>query len=111
MPNELEDSGPSRAPGRANRPTLSEQLATAQAEIDELRRTNDALANQSLNTWLVVVSDEARALSQVYSTLSWRITKPLRMARQVQVKVKEVGVSETAAVVSASVRRRLGTKA
>jgi hypothetical protein len=111
MPNEPEESTPSRAQGRAKRPTLSEQLATAQAEIEELRRTNDALANQSLNTWLVVVSDEARALSQVYSTLSWRITKPLRLARQVQIKVKEVGVTETAAVVGAGVKRRLGTKA
>jgi len=109
MPTGPEDSPPARA-RTSSRPTVSQRLAEAEAEIERLRRSNDALMNQSLNTWLVVVSDEARALSQVYSTVSWRITRPLRVARTVQTKVREVGVTETAAVVAATVKRRLATR-
>jgi hypothetical protein len=98
----------SASPKRSN---VTTRLAEAEAEIARLRRTNDALMNQSLNTWLAVVGDEARALALVYSTLSWRVTRPLRLARQLQIKAKEVGISETASVVAARLKRRSGSRA
>lgn len=89
----------------AKRPTLGDRLAAAEAENERLQRANDALMNDSLSSWLVVVSDEARALAQIHATLSWRITRPLRLARQVQIKAKEVGLQETASVVLARLKR------
>jgi hypothetical protein len=110
MQNSPDDtSAPASAPVKHR--TVSERLDEAEAEIARLRRVNDALMNESLNTWLTVVGDEARALAEVYSTVSWRVTRPLRLARQVQRKAAEIGVSETASVVVARLRRGPGPRA
>lgn len=105
------DAQPTSGDVKPARKTVTQQLADAEKEIQRLQATNDALLNQSLNAWLTVVGDEARALAQVYSTLSWRITRPLRVVRQVQLKVSEVGPSETSALVAARLKQRLGRRA
>jgi hypothetical protein len=110
MPSVDENDTMSDQP-RSTRPTLSARLAAAENEIQRLQAANDALMNESLNTWLAVVGDESRTLAEVYSTLSWRITRPLRLVRQVQRKVADVGAAETTSLVTARVKQRLGRRA
>lgn len=74
---------------------LQTRLATAEAEVERLRREVARLTNESLNSWLGLMDAESKELSLVYSTLSWRVTKPLRLARKVQIKVREIGVLRT----------------
>lgn len=110
MPSVDENDTPSVEPA-SKRPSVSARLAAAESQIEQLKAANDALMNESLNSWLTVVGDESRILGEVYSTLSWRITRPLRLVRQVQRKVAEVGAAETTSLVAARVKQRLGRRA
>lgn len=87
-------------------PSLAERLAQAEAERDRLREELDARANESVDSWLEVVGTESRILGQMHATLSWRITKPLRFARKVQLKVAQVGLARTSHLAVADLRRR-----
>ncbi|MDQ1610039.1 MAG: hypothetical protein QOE16_2771 [Microbacteriaceae bacterium] len=93
---------------KPKRRTVTERLAEAESELDRLRRENDQLVNESLSTWLLVVDEESSALAQVYATLSWRITRPLRITRQLQLKVREVGVRRTAGFAAARLKQLRG---
>ena len=45
-------------------------------------------------------------LASMTNTLSWRITRPLRLARTVQIKMKEIGLVRTSQLAVADLRRR-----
>jgi hypothetical protein len=85
---------------------LTARLAAVEAERDRLQAQLDAQSNQNLDKWLQVVSDEARALGEIHNTLSWRITRPLRVVRKVQVKVAQVGVARASELAVADLKRR-----
>lgn len=87
---------------------LERRLEEAERENAALRAENAALLDSQLASWTTIVRDESSALTQVYSTLSWRITKPLRDARAFQLAVRRVGLSSALAIAVARVRRRRG---
>ena len=102
MPDRKTDaSGPN-----SQQPSLVERLAQAEAERDRLREELDARSNESVASWLAVAGTESRILGQMHGTLSWRITKPLRFVRKVQLKAAQVGVAQVAHLAAADLRRR-----
>jgi len=78
---------------------LEAEIARLQAEID--RRSDD-----DLRTWIKAVRDEGRMVREMQKTLSWRVTRPLRLARFLQLKVAEIGVAKTSQLAVADLRRR-----
>ena len=112
---EIEINGPSTAqPSMSSTPagpkpkkaSLSERLAAVEAERDALRAELDARANDSVGSWLEVVGTESRILGEMHKTLSWRVTKPLRFFRKVQLKVSEVGLAKVSQLAVADFQRR-----
>ncbi|HSP74771.1 MAG TPA: hypothetical protein VLO31_00970 [Cryobacterium sp.] len=85
---------------------LAARLAAAEAERDRLRDELDARSNESVDSWLEVVGTESRILGQMHGTVSWRITKPLRFVRKVQLKAAQVGVARVSQLAVADLRRR-----
>lgn len=85
---------------------LVARLAEVEAERDGLRHELDARSNESVDSWLEVVGTESRILGQMHATLSWRITKPLRFVRKVQLKAAQVGVARVSQLAVADLRRR-----
>ena len=85
---------------------LRSDLVAAVSERDRLRAQLDARANIEVASWLTIVADESRALRDIQQTLSWRITKPLRLVRKVQKKTTEVGVVAVSQLAVADLRRR-----
>jgi hypothetical protein len=78
---------------------LEDEVVRLQAEID--RRSGD-----DLRTWIRAVRDEGRLVRDMQKTLSWRVTRPLRLARFLQLKVAEIGVMKTSQLAVADLRRR-----
>ncbi|WP_411699843.1 hypothetical protein [Conyzicola sp.] len=87
------------------RPTLTQRLKQSEAERERLQREVDQLSTIALSKWLLVAHHQ-QSHAAITQTLSWRITRPLRTARQVQMKISEVGVAGTAQVVVATLRKR-----
>jgi hypothetical protein len=85
--------------------TVSERLKQSEAERERLQREVDQLSTVALSKWLLVAHHQ-QSQAAITQTLSWRVTKPLRTARQVQMKITEVGVAQTAQVVVATLRKR-----
>lgn len=83
-----------------------ERFAEVVAERDRLQSELDMRANESIGSWLNVVSTESRILGEMQKTLSWRVTKPLRLIRKVQVKVSELGLARFSQLAVADLRRR-----
>jgi hypothetical protein len=85
--------------------TLAERLKHSEDERERLQREVDELSTVALTRWLVAAHHQTSE-AEFAQTLSWRVTKPLRTARTVQLKVAEVGVVQTARVVVATVQKR-----
>lgn len=82
-------------------PAKKRTAAQSEAELAELR---DAV----LDDWLVVTTSVTGALHDIQQTVSWKVTKPLRLGRLLQKKVGEVGVVPASQLAAAAVARRLG---
>lgn len=82
------DAMPSRPP--SPEPTPSPQ--TLETENARLRAELDALLNQELTEWVRKAHHDAGQLRDFEQSLSWRVTKPLRQIRRIQVGVREVGL-------------------
>jgi hypothetical protein len=78
----------------------TDREADLEAELDELR---DAV----LEDWVVVASHATDTIRSMQSTLSWRITRPLRVVRVFQNKVEEVGPSRAAQLAAAQLAARV----
>ncbi|TFB66991.1 hypothetical protein [Cryobacterium sp. Hz9] len=102
---ESDASGLSAA-NEPQQPSLSARLAAVEAERDRLQAELDARENESLASWLEVVGTESRVLGDMYNTLSWRVTKPLRFVRKVQIKAVELGPSRFSQLAVADLKRR-----
>jgi phage gp36-like protein len=81
-------------------PTSEPQKAT-DADLAELREA-------VLDDWLRVTSSVTDAVTEIENTLSWRVTRPLRLARILQRKVGEVGVIPASQLAATAVAKRLG---
>lgn len=97
------------APSASSKPkklSVSARLAQVEEERDRLRAELDAQANASIASWLDVVGVESRVLGDMQNSVSWKVTKPLRVVRKVQIKVAEVGVARTSQLAVADLKRR-----
>lgn len=86
----------------AEQPTTGQ--LTAEQQLTELR---DAV----LGDWILVTSHSTDALRAIHSTVSWRVTKPLRAFRRFSIKANEVGVVPAGRLAAEIVARRLGARA
>ena len=89
----------------SKKPTVAERLKQSEAERLRLQHEVDRLSNIALSKWLLVAHHQ-QSQAAIMQTLSWRVTRPLRTARKVQIKIGEVGVAQTARVVVASAQKR-----
>jgi len=78
--------------GRGRQPTPEEQL--------------DALRRAIVDDWLAHASGQADELALMRASLSWRVTAPLRVARHVQLRVRELGARRALRAAAARLRRR-----
>lgn len=85
-------------------------IAELQAENEALRAQLDAARNESLDAWLRVMHHSGVAARDYERTLSWRVTRPLRVARRIQIAVREVGVSGVAVTALGRLRTRLRSR-
>lgn len=73
----------------------------------ELERELSELQDAVLSDWVTVASHATDALRAMEGTLSWRVTKPLRVVRVLQTKVVQVGPSRAVQIASAQLASRL----
>lgn len=83
---------------------MPEELSQPERELIELRTA-------VLDDWLSVTGHATSALSQMENSLSWRITKPLRLTRRLASKTKEVGFLAAVELVATTVAERVGRRA
>lgn len=86
---------------------ISARLERLEQENARLRGLVDDHANGVVRDWLVSADAFSSVVPDVHSTLSWRITRPLRQVRAVQLKVAEIGLAPTARIVVARVGKRI----
>lgn len=77
---------------------------------DRVQRDLDELREAVLDDWLVITSSGGDALSALQNSVSWRITRPLRMFRRFEKKMREVGFVPAAQLTAVSLARRLGER-
>jgi len=91
----------------------SETAASSPDEtLEELRVRLDALLNDPLDEWLQHMHvGGGVATAPFESTLSWRVTKPLRAVRLFQIRASQLGVRGALGHTARYVFRRLGRRA
>ena len=99
------ESGETPAVVAPKKLTVSERLKQSESERERLQHEVDELSTIALSKWLLVAHHQT-SQAAITQTLSWRVTKPLRTARQVQLKITEVGVAQTARVVVTTIQKR-----
>jgi len=104
------ESGDTAAVETPKKLTVSERLKQSEAERERLQRELDILSNTAFSDWLSATQNHANEIESFYNTLSWRVTKPLRVVRKVQLKAGEVGLARTSQVVVAELGRRVGRR-
>lgn len=72
-----------------------------EAELDELREA-------VLDDWLIVTTRNVDAIRAMQRTVSWRITRPLRMMRVMQRRASEVGYLRASQLAAVRVAEKLG---
>lgn len=82
VPEETVDSPPADPATR---------IGELEAERDRLQGELDSIANRALDRWLSVEQYESAAVASMQQTLSWKVTKPLRAVREVQLKRRSGG--------------------
>ncbi|MEF2977767.1 hypothetical protein [Subtercola sp. YIM 133946] len=60
---------------------LEERVAELEASRDGLQAELDAILNRATDRWLSAANFESDALAAMQQTVSWRVTKPLRVVR------------------------------
>ncbi len=80
-----------------------DRLDASSAESD-LRELREAV----LDDWLRVTSSVTDAVTEIQSTVSWRVTRPLRLTRMMQRKVSEIGVVPASRLAAVALAKRLG---
>ncbi|ARC57433.1 hypothetical protein AS850_10130 [Frondihabitans sp. 762G35] len=83
--------------------TEPDRLDASSAESD-LRELREAV----LDDWLRVTSSVTDAVTEIQSTVSWRVTRPLRLTRLMQRKVSEIGVVPASRLAAVALAKRLG---
>lgn len=73
----------------------------------KLERDLDDLRDAVLNDWVRITTHSAGAARAMQSSLSWRITRPLRLFRTYQFKAREVGSLEATRLALALVKDKV----
>ena len=90
-----------------------EGLDEVTKERDELRRENEQLRQRLLDGWTELAASEASVPSIVQhmeSSLSWRVTKPLRLVRTIQLKAARVGYLRAISLSGGYLRRSIDSR-
>ena len=84
-------------------------MDTNDQDVISIRAERDALLNADVESWLNRIAKVASA-EEYQNSLSWRVTRPLRLARTFQLRAKRDGlpsaVSQAAVVVKQRIARR-----
>lgn len=80
---------------------MEETIRTAEDDLAELRQA-------VLDDWIVVTTRTAQELQDIKKTVSWRVTKPLRLVRRFQGSAREIGLGAAVDLAAGAVARRLG---
>jgi hypothetical protein len=98
-------SEPQKSSPAARKPRSTREIpatpSTAEADLAELREA-------VLDDWFRVTSSVTDAVTEIENTLSWRVTRPLRLARTLQRKASEIGVVPASQLAAVAVAKRLG---
>jgi hypothetical protein len=85
-----------------------DEAGNLRAELDELREA-------VLEDWIVITTrnvDAIRAMQgsirAMESTLSWRVTRPLRLFRSVQLRASQIGYVRASQLAAARLAEKLG---
>jgi len=73
----------------------------------ELERELTELREAVLTDWITVASQVTDTLNSMQQTLSWRITKPLRVVRVLHRKVEQVGTARAVQIARAQLATKL----
>lgn len=71
---------------------------------DDLEELREAV----LDDWILVTTRNVDAIRSMEQTLSWRVTKPLRVFRSVQRRASDVGYVRAGQLAAARVAEKLG---
>ena len=82
---------------------MTQDNGDAEAELAELREA-------VLDDWIIVTSSLGNTLTAMQNTLSWRITKPLRLCRKFGKKVNQVGLADAGQLAAVAVARKIGLR-
>lgn len=75
----------------------------AEVELVELREA-------VLEDWIFVTSRVSGALRAMQHTVSWRITRPLRVFRRFSYRAREIGVVDAGQLAAVALARKLGLR-
>ncbi len=78
-----------------------DETAQLRAELDELREA-------VLEDWILVTTRNVDAIRAMQRTVSWRVTRPLRIFRVFQRKASEVGYVRAGQLAAVRVAEMLG---
>lgn len=79
-------------------------------DIETLRAERDALIERDVHAWLVWARDEAPAYRQFETSLSWRVTKPIRWAGTFVRKVRSDGFVAAVGTAFTVVKQRISRR-
>lgn len=78
-----------------------DDTAKLKAELDELREA-------VLDDWILVTTRNVDAIRAMQRTLSWRVTKPLRVLRRFQRRAADIGYVTASQLAAVRVAEKLG---
>lgn len=93
-------------------PSSDEGPARETESVDELRARLDELLNEPLDEWVASMQlgggGSVHYVADFESTLSWKVTRPLRAARTFQIRVGQLGLPVAVRHSVRYAKRRLG---
>ncbi|PPF33876.1 hypothetical protein C5C10_10150 [Rathayibacter sp. AY1A3] len=101
---------PARTSGVPVEPRLAEPESPDE-ELARLRAQVDSLLNDPFDEWVERIQVGGVTASGFERTLSWRVTKPLRLVRTFQIRVEQLGLSGAVGHSARFVKRRLSGRA
>lgn len=81
--------------------TETEDSARLEAELEELREA-------VLEDWILMTTRNVEAIRAMQRTVSWRVTRPLRMFRVFQRKASDLGYIRASQLAAARLAEKLG---
>ena len=80
---------------------MPDETTTAEAELSELREA-------VLADWIIVTSRAGITLRAMQATVSWRVTRPLRLFRMFSNHAKETSLADASQLAAVRIASRLG---